>query len=560
MLRVDQVLHQRYRVVRELGHGGMGAVFEAIVERFGEPIALKEVVLASPNASQKELVARAFEREAKALAKAHHEAIPYVRDYFSEADRQFLVMELVPGDDLAELLAKRRSPFPLADCLRWLDQLLDALDYLHTLERPIFHRDIKPQNLKLNSRGKIKLLDFGIAKSAESAAATLSNQTFVGATLEYSPVEQILRAIDPTFREYILLKHRETAEEILAQATDARCDIYALGATFYHLMTDRPPPDAVKRTLEIWEGRADPLTAPSEVDPSIPPRISACIQRAMAVRREDRFDTASAMRAALMRAVADNKPLASSVYNESWEAEQVRLRSAEEAHQRELELMRAKTAVLSANDLAQPPGKAEDTPDIQDLPTERLVNPPSNAGAISNVPASQFLKTIPSRSTEVTENFPDSGTTAAQARKTENVHDPDAILQPRNSSAALWILAAVLAVFGLGAIGTAMFMLSPGSVGTATTNVNSSTTPTPVFDTPTPATPTPEITPSPQIDNRPVVQPTATPRTTQAQTPAPTPVQNPERTPRPTPAATPARTPRPQKTPDPNCIYNNTCK
>ena len=568
MLRVDQVLHQRYRIVRQLGHGGMGAVYEAIDERFGEPIALKEVVFASSNETQKELVAKAFEREAKALAKAHHEVIPYVRDYFSEVDRQFLVMELVPGDDLAELLTKRHEPFPLVDCLKWLDQLLDALDYLHTLERPIIHRDIKPQNLKLNSRGKIKLLDFGIAKSAESAAATLSNQTFVGATLDYSPIEQILRAIDPTFREYILLKHRERAEEVLNQTTDARCDIYSLGATFYHLLTNQAPPDAVKRTLETWEGRTDPLRIPSEVNPIIPQRISASILRAMALRREDRFDSASAMRAALMRAVAGNKTLENSVYNESWEAEQVRMQLAEEARKRELELMRAETAVLpsSAKELVPPTGTDESTPDIQSLPTERLPARPSAADQPGEPDAGEtaplhLIDTIPSGNAsgaEKTATLKSAGTVNRVEEPQRSKPLADAHPSGRRSG-LLWALAAVLFIFGLGGIAAAIWVLSPEptATGGAAGNVNLSASPTPPTETPVPATPEPSPT-APISEERKVLQPAATPRPTQIT--APTPVRVPERTPRPTPVATPKRTPPPRNTPDPNCIYNNTCK
>lgn len=568
MLSVDQVLHERYRIVRQLGHGGMGAVYEAIDERFGEPIALKEVVFASPSESQRELVAKAFEREAKALAKAHHEVIPYVRDYFSEVGRQFLVMELVPGDDLAELLTKRHEPFPLVECLKWLDQLLDALDYLHTLERPIIHRDIKPQNLKLNSRGKIKLLDFGIAKSAESAAATLSNQTFVGATLDYSPIEQILRAIDPTFREYILLKHRERAEEVLSQTTDARCDIYALGATFYHLLTNQTPPDAVKRTLETWEDRTDPLRIPSEVNPILPARISACILRAMALRREDRFDSASAMRAAMMMAVAENKTLENSVYNESWEAEQVRLQMAADARKQELELMRAETAVLpsSGKELVPPAGTDESTPDFQSLPTERLPAPPPITDQHGEPAANETLplhlvNTVPSGNVsgiEVTERLRKAET----ADRIEEPQRPEPLADTQPSgrrSGLLWALAAVLFIFGLGGIAAAIWVLSPEptATGGAAGNVNLSASPTPPTETPVPATPEPSPT-APVSEERKVLQPAATPRPTQIT--APTPVRIPERTPRPTPVTTPKGTPPPRKTPDPNCIYNNTCK
>lgn len=569
MLRIDQVLHQRYRIVRQLGHGGMGAVYEAIDERFGEPIALKEVVFASSNERQNDLVIKAFEREAKALAKAQHEAIPYVRDYFCELNRQFLVMELVEGEDLAELLAKRQDPFPLADGLKWFDQLLDALDYLHTLERPIIHRDIKPQNLKLNRRGKIKLLDFGIAKSSESAAATLSDQTFVGATLDYSPIEQILRAIDPTFREYILLKHKAKAEKVLGQTTDTRCDIYALGSTFYHLLTNRPPPDAVKRTLEVWEDRTDPLANPSVINPLIPQSVSACLIKAMAIERENRFDSAAAMQTALQGAIAGDRTLESSVYNESWKAEQLRLRIAEESRRREQELMQAKTEVLIAKDLPATPAENENTSDIQSLPTERMIVPPSSAGFHNEVHDDElspapFLNTIPSGSfsgKEVTETL--RGTdTADHIQKTDRYNVNDAAeLKPagKKRSGVIWLLAAVLGVFGIGGIGGTIWMLGPDARGTgeAAGNINSNLS----------LTPSPEVSPSARPSEThpaakptlPVAEPTvnATPRQAPVSTPI---ITLPAKTPRPTPVRTPVKDKPPPKTPDPNCVYNNTCK
>jgi len=309
MLANNEILQSRYRIVRQLGRGGMGAVYEAVDERFGTPVALKEILVELhdwADQKHKNSMMKAFEREAKSLAQARHEAVPFVRDYFSELDRQFLVMELVEGDDLAELLEKRGQPFPLEEVVNWADQLLDALDYLHNLQPPIIHRDIKPQNLKLSFRRKIKLLDFGIAKSGDGTQ-TMTNQTFVGATLNYSPIEQILRVIDPTFREFIKLKHREKTEAILNQNTDLRCDIYALGATFYHLLTNHPPMDSTTRTLEIWEGKTDPLPNPSELNPAVPPSISACLLKAMEIERANRFSSAVEMQTALQTLMTEER-------------------------------------------------------------------------------------------------------------------------------------------------------------------------------------------------------------------------------------------------------------
>lgn len=308
----DKILQGRYRIVSQLGQGGMGAVYEAQDnKRFDASVALKEILVNSASitdAKQQELLKRAFEREAKILAEVQHEVFPHVIEYFSESDRQFLVMELVQGEDLAQMLAHRQSPFPIEEILIWADQLLDALDYLHSFKPPIFHRDLKPHNLKLTARGKIKLLDFGIAKSAEmQATTTISNQSFIAATLNYSPIEQILHVLDPTLREVITEKFKANIENILDQHTDARSDLYSLGATLYHLSTAFMPTDAFKRVLEIWSGKPDPLRRPHELNPDIPEEVSHIFLKAMEISREARFASAAEMQKALHQAVSDIK-------------------------------------------------------------------------------------------------------------------------------------------------------------------------------------------------------------------------------------------------------------
>jgi serine/threonine protein kinase len=312
MLSTDKILQGRYQIVSQLGQGGMSAVYEAQdKKRFNASVALKEILINLSDvidSKQQEMLKRAVEREAKILAEVHHEVFPHVIEYFSESDRQYLVMELIQGADLAELLAERKIPFPLEEILKWSDQLLDALDYLHSYDPPIFHCDLKPQNLKLSSRGKIKLLDFGIAKSAEEhLTATITNQTFFAATLNYSPFEQILRVLDSTLREVITQRHEEETKRILEHAADARSDLYALGATLYHLSTAFVPTDALKRTLEVWANKPDPLRNPHELNPSIPEEIFLVFLKAMEIERENRFASAVEMQQALNNAVADIK-------------------------------------------------------------------------------------------------------------------------------------------------------------------------------------------------------------------------------------------------------------
>src|SRR5215813_7744487 len=131
MLAPNTVLHNRYQIIRQLGQGGMGAVYEATDRTFGSTVALKETLIVD------ELLRKAFEREARLLNSLHHAALPHVFDYFFEGAGQFLVMQFIPGEDLGQQLKRHHRPFPSDQVLKWMDQLLDLLDYLHGHEPPI---------------------------------------------------------------------------------------------------------------------------------------------------------------------------------------------------------------------------------------------------------------------------------------------------------------------------------------------------------------------------------------------------------------------------------------
>ncbi len=252
----------------------MGAVYEAIDQRLDTTVALKETLFSE------ERLRKQFEREARLLARLHHPALPRVSDHFSEEDGQFLVMQYIPGDDLSEMMNRKRGPFPANQVLTWADQLLDALDYLHTQDPQIVHRDIKPQNLKLTARGQIILLDFGLAKgqAGEISRVTTAASIF-GYTPNYAPLEQIQ-----------------------GLGTDSRSDLYSLAATLYHLMTGVKPPDALTRAAALVNGQPDPLLKASESNSEISPDIDEVLAKAMAQNREQRYATAVDMRRAFHEA------------------------------------------------------------------------------------------------------------------------------------------------------------------------------------------------------------------------------------------------------------------
>jgi serine/threonine protein kinase len=273
LLAVGEILQSRYRIVRQLGKGGMGAVYEAVDQRLDATVALKETF------SVDDRLRRQFEQEARLLAQLNHPALPRVSDYFTEGDRAFLVMQFISGVDLAEIIAQQPGPFPRNQVVAWADQLLDALIYLHTRDRQIIHRDIKPHNLKLSSNGKIALLDFGLAKAqtADRSAGDTSNSIF-GYTRRYAPLEQIQD-----------------------QGTTPQSDIYALGATLYHLLTGVKPADALVRAAAAGSSMPDPLRPANEIHPAVGPELAAILCRAMAQNPEDRYPSATAFREALWR-------------------------------------------------------------------------------------------------------------------------------------------------------------------------------------------------------------------------------------------------------------------
>jgi serine/threonine protein kinase len=281
MIQSGTLLQERYRVVQQVGKGGMGEVYLAMDERFQSSVAIKRAFFDDAE------MCKAFRREAKLLNHLRHTALPKVSDHFSEGDEQFLVMEFIEGFDFAELLTRRKVPFPLSDVLRWADELLDALDYLHTQEPPVIHRDIKPPNIKLTPRGKVMLLDFGLAKGTPTPEQTASGtaKSVFGFSLNFAPLEQMQ-----------------------GSGTDPRSDIYSLAATLYSLLTGVRPPDALARASATIRHQPDPLRPAHLVQPQVPKSVSQILQRAMSQNSVLRHASAAELRAELRRA-ANNTAL-----------------------------------------------------------------------------------------------------------------------------------------------------------------------------------------------------------------------------------------------------------
>jgi serine/threonine protein kinase len=268
MIEAGTILQERYKIDRQIGQGGMGAVYIATDERFGSTVAIKETLCMDDN------YRKALDREARLLNSLKHNALPRVTDHFVESNGQFLVMEYIPGEDLSCTLEDQEKPFEVDQVLGWADQLLEALDFLHNLENPIVHRDIKPQNLKVTPKGKIILLDFGLAKGNVTGAG---NQTNAKSIFGYS-------------RNYASL------EQIQGTGTDPRSDLYSLAATLYHLLTNTAPEDALTRAMSVLSQKPDPLVPANQLRPEIPAGVAVILHKALDLDAAQRPESAAEMR------------------------------------------------------------------------------------------------------------------------------------------------------------------------------------------------------------------------------------------------------------------------
>lgn len=264
------VLRGRYRLTQIVGQGGMGNVYRAEDLRLpGRLCAIKEVT-PDPHLTQelRDQAHQQFLQEASILAQLDHPNLPKVSDFFSDNSRDYLVMDYVPGKDLRQLLEdshQRGERLSEVTVLAWATQIVDALSYLHRQSPPVVHRDIKPGNIKLTPDNRIKLVDFGLVKLlAPDDARTITVVQGRGTAL-YTPLEQYGGD---------------------SGHTDVRTDIYALGATFYHLLTDFPPPDAKARFLNP---RA--LRPAGQVNDGVSTDVSEAIQWAMEMHPDDRPQT-----------------------------------------------------------------------------------------------------------------------------------------------------------------------------------------------------------------------------------------------------------------------------
>lgn len=259
-LPMGYVLQERYHLQRKLATGGFGSVYIAEDVRLrGRKVAVKE--LSDVSAASRQL----FQQEACVLAALDHSGLVHVSDFFEEGRSVYLVMDYIEGQDLLELASQAQDEhrlLPYEQVLQWMIQVFEAVAYLHRHTPPIIHRDIKPNNIRLDITGRAILVDFGIAKvGARSKTQRMAEAVSKG----FSPPEQYLSGM----------------------RTDTRSDVYALGATFYCLLTVSLPPDSLQRYTQ-----QNPLPSVCKKNSEVDHEVQNIIRKAMALQPEQRFEDA----------------------------------------------------------------------------------------------------------------------------------------------------------------------------------------------------------------------------------------------------------------------------
>lgn len=489
-----RLLDHRYQIVAVLGYGGMGCVYKAFHVHLDAPVALKKMLVpAGASPEQRRQALRKFCREARLLTMLRHPNIPRVLDYFTEDDSCYLVMDYVEGITLAERLGAgleptARIPLPLKEAIDYASQLCDVLTYLHSQQPPVVFGDLKPSNVILTPDGRAVMIDFGIARASASRRETppwpqgLAGYGPANASSDTQPLGTAGYAAPEQYEQ--------------GWQADPRSDIFALGVLLYEMVTGHAPPP--------FPFGFQPVR---EINPALPERLEALIERALRFYAEERFQSAGHLYQAL-------NVIAQEVASREFETEEMvippggmvapmivpapgtRL-NIQRRHIRQTLLACAGAAGVMAV-IALGLLLFGLTSGNQKLSASSLGHP------LSAAPTPTDTSTSPSTPTAVPTRQPTAVPTKAAG------------IPPRSTPTA-----------------------TPTAEPTQTPSPSSTDIPT---ETPTPSpTGTPGVTPTPGPTNTPTPGPTDTP--TPAPTDTPTPTPPPTNTPTPGPTSTPASAP-----------------
>lgn len=265
----------RYDIIRVLGKGAMGLVYEALDPNLDRRVAIKTIKVENLSEEAAVEYEARFKTEARSAARLQHPNIVSVYDSDRHGDMAYLVMEFIQGEDLKHHLDGGKR-YTLEQSFGMVRELLSALEYAH--RQSIVHRDVKPANLLIEANGRVKLTDFGVARIQDSGEATRTQGTMVG-TLKYMSPEQVQ-----------------------GLPVDARSDLFAAGIVLYQLLTGKRPFDGDTDFSIIQQIVSHTPAAPSSFNELLPPAIDAVMARALAKKRDQRFATAQEFAQALQDA------------------------------------------------------------------------------------------------------------------------------------------------------------------------------------------------------------------------------------------------------------------
>jgi serine/threonine protein kinase/Flp pilus assembly protein TadD len=280
-----------YKITRQLGAGGMGVVYEAEDTRLGRNVAVKFL---SEVLQQDAPMLERFQREARASSSLNHPGICTVHSIEQHEGKQFIVMELLEGKTLAERMG--RQPFEIGELLEVAIQVADALESAHS--KGIVHRDLKPANLFLSPSGKVKVLDFGLAKIER--VGRVDDETMSDTTHKRHQSADLTVAGTVLGTVYYM-----SPEQARGLPTDARTDLFSLGAVLYQFATGTAPFQGDTQAV-VFEAilNRDPRPA-GEVNPNLPPELARILDKSLEKDRSLRYQTATEMKADLLRLKRD---------------------------------------------------------------------------------------------------------------------------------------------------------------------------------------------------------------------------------------------------------------
>jgi serine/threonine protein kinase/tetratricopeptide (TPR) repeat protein len=296
-LPLGTILDGKFKIVQVLGEGGMGTVYK--VEQVGKPgyfRAVKELLI-NPNTTEEERKAaiERFDKEIDLLFNLKHPRIPSLILSFQERGNYYFVMEFVPGRTLEKLLEDSRGPLDEEQVIKWMMQVCEALSYIHSRTPPIVLRDLKPGNIMVAPDGNVQLIDFGIARRFDPNKRT--NTENLG-TISYASPEHLGSITAPG-------QKRSAQNPGKLVQTDARSDIYSLGATMYHLLTNQEP-EPIQTPPSGSILAKNPRLRTVQVGTRVVCPVEQVIIKAMQQEPANRFQSADAMRMALQHCLPNS--------------------------------------------------------------------------------------------------------------------------------------------------------------------------------------------------------------------------------------------------------------